>query len=232
MRNFLCPVYKLHAIILHVTCQVVYDSYMIGTCLNETQFELDENFLCVDFANTLDWRESAEPKETLLSYEQLVAWAVGRKAITQAEAKNLLAKAKRDSASSEDALRDAISFRELLDEILSVTPNGGAPSPPLLKRFNEILHEPLGSLELFNIDGDFSLEVCCQPDLASPIIWPIVISAAQLLTSPEMARIGICQDEDGCGYFFHDTSKNHSKKYCGPNCATRAKVRRFREKKS
>ena len=205
---------------------------MIKTCLDEETFELNENFLCIDFLNTLDWRERDEPRESLKNYTDLLDWAERKRLLTSAEAKVLLKKSKSKPHEAEKALGEAQNFRALRDHISATTSAAKRSTAKAIKSFNVVLRDALGHLELELSDGQFSLEILCKTDLLSPILWPIAISAAQLLSSEELSRIGICQDDDGCGYFFYDTSKNQSKKYCGSNCASRAKVRRFRSKQS
>ena len=63
------------------------------------------------------------------------------------------------------------------------------------------------------------------------VLWPILISASEMLTSPDMERIGICEG-DGCGWLFNDQNRNRSRKWCDmADCGNRAKARRFYKKK-
>jgi predicted RNA-binding Zn ribbon-like protein len=55
-------------------------------------------------------------------------------------------------------------------------------------------------------------------------------SAAELLTSTELARVRECGGEN-CGWMFLDNSRNHSRHWCDmQDCGNRAKVRRFRQR--
>jgi predicted RNA-binding Zn ribbon-like protein len=59
------------------------------------------------------------------------------------------------------------------------------------------------------------------------ILWPILRSAARLLTEGEYSRVGQCADDRGCGYLFYDTSRNRSRRWCDMNsCGNRAKSQR------
>jgi predicted RNA-binding Zn ribbon-like protein len=60
------------------------------------------------------------------------------------------------------------------------------------------------------------------------MLWPVARSAADLLTSAEeLARVGQCADDRGCGWLFFDTSRNHSRRWCAmKDCGNRAKARR------
>ena len=86
----------------------------------------------------------------------------------------------------------------------------------------------MANLRLLPHEGHFDLE--WDPDgssLERPL-WPIVRSAAELLTSGELARVHKCAS-DRCGWLFVDRSKNHSRRWCDmKECGNVAKVRRYR----
>jgi predicted RNA-binding Zn ribbon-like protein len=59
------------------------------------------------------------------------------------------------------------------------------------------------------------------------MLWPVVVSAAELLTSPDVERVRQCARE-GCQWMFLDLSKNGSRRWCSMTlCGSRAKSRRF-----
>jgi predicted RNA-binding Zn ribbon-like protein len=58
-------------------------------------------------------------------------------------------------------------------------------------------------------------------------LLPVVRSAAALLTSPELSRVGECADDRGCGYLFYDETRNRSRRWCDMgSCGNRAKAKR------
>jgi predicted RNA-binding Zn ribbon-like protein len=58
----------------------------------------------------------------------------------------------------------------------------------------------------------------------------IVLSAAELLTAPELSRVRYCPGEH-CGWLFVDTSKSGRRRWCDmSDCGNADKVRRFRER--
>jgi predicted RNA-binding Zn ribbon-like protein len=64
--------------------------------------------------------------------------------------------------------------------------------------------------------------------LDSPL-WRVSQSAADLLTSADIASLRQCGGDE-CGWMFLDTSRNRSRRWCDMReCGNRAKVRRFRE---
>lgn len=65
---------------------------------------------------------------------------------------------------------------------------------------------------------------------ADDALGAIARSAAELLTSPEIARVRACGGES-CGWLFLDTSRNRSRQWCDmADCGNVAKVRRFRDR--
>jgi predicted RNA-binding Zn ribbon-like protein len=62
------------------------------------------------------------------------------------------------------------------------------------------------------------------------VLWPVVLAAADLLTSGDRARIHECAGP-GCGWLFLDTSRNRRRRWCTmQGCGNRAKARRFYER--
>jgi predicted RNA-binding Zn ribbon-like protein len=63
------------------------------------------------------------------------------------------------------------------------------------------------------------------------ILWPIVRSTTELMTSEALQRVGQCADETGCGWLFWDSSRNKSRRWCDmQDCGNRAKALRFYKK--
>jgi predicted RNA-binding Zn ribbon-like protein len=62
-------------------------------------------------------------------------------------------------------------------------------------------------------------------------LWPVARSAAELLTSGDLARVGQCPGEE-CGWLFLDTSRAGRRQWCDmADCGNLAKVRRFRDQR-
>lgn len=57
------------------------------------------------------------------------------------------------------------------------------------------------------------------------MLWPITLSAADVLLSPDLHQLQECPGP-GCGWLFLDTSKNHKRRWCTmEGCGNRAKAR-------
>jgi predicted RNA-binding Zn ribbon-like protein len=66
------------------------------------------------------------------------------------------------------------------------------------------------------------------------MLWPVLQSAAELLTSDEIHQVREC-NSDRCTWLFVDRSRTHRRRWCDmKTCGNRAKARRHyqRTKKS
>jgi len=78
--------------------------------------------------------------------------------------------------------------------------------------------------------GRFQLAWPANPDALDQVLWPVVRSAAELLTGDELPRVAQCAGEL-CGWLFLDTTRNRSRRWCDmADCGNLAKVRRFRRR--
>lgn len=191
------------------------------------ELALEEGWLCLDFANTVEWHASDEPEEYLNTYPDLVAWAQSANLIDEGAAGQLLAEAASRPNDAGEALRYAVTLREAIYAVFAAIADNLPPQEADLETLNEALGRGLSHLRV-TLDGDvFRWEWDVRRDSLYQMLWPAARSAAELLTSDDLNRVGVCADEDGCGWLFYDTSKNHSRRWCGTGCSNRAKARRF-----
>jgi predicted RNA-binding Zn ribbon-like protein len=81
------------------------------------------------------------------------------------------------------------------------------------------------------LEGDHWAWRDMDRELESPL-WPVVLAAANLLASPDAARLRVCADA-ACGWFFVDRSRNGLRRWCSmADCGTKAKGRRRAAKQS
>ncbi len=184
--------------------------------------------LCLDFANTAEWHASQHPVESLHNYDDLLDWALGKGLLDEAAAAGLQDAASRQPEQATGALARAIDLREALYRIFSAQAHAISPAAEDVDLLNQELSTAMGQVRLLAASQGFTwgwAEV--QGALEAPL-WPIVRSAAELLTTPAwLERVGQCADERGCGWLFLDTSKNHSRRWCDiRDCGNRAKQRR------
>lgn len=185
----------------------------------------------LDFANTLDWRLRREPVELLRGYPDLLRFARSAGVLTAAEAKALRRWAEAHPRAARTALTDAAKLREAIAAVFqALVDSKPIPAAPLA-RLESACREASTARALRARDG--SAEWVwreSRPEPARPV-WAAALEAARILTSPEeRARVRQCADDE-CGWFFLDTSRNRTRRWCSmKGCGNRNKVRRFYER--
>lgn len=195
--------------------------------LQVKDLNLREKWLCLDFANTNDWHASSQPVESLFSYADLVVWCQQVGLVSLAEAQELERRAGKSPAEAETTLRRAISLREAIYRIVTAHVDGKQAEQADFDLLNAEIANAAVYWKLKSAPDGFAWEWDTGVDNLAWMLGPIARSAAELLTSPELYRVGICADEDGCGFVFFDTSRNRSRRWCSmDDCGNRAKAQR------
>ncbi len=190
--------------------------------------------LCLDFVNTAEWHASKHPIERLSTYESLVAWARRADLLDAASVAVLLREARGHPTAAAAALKHAVALREIIYRILVATIEGRPVEESDLAKFNRALASSLPHLRVQAGRNNFDWAWRTDDRSLEQVLWPILRSAAELLTSGRLRRVGQCADDRGCGWLFLDTTKNGSRKWCEmKDCGNRAKARRHyqRERK-
>jgi predicted RNA-binding Zn ribbon-like protein len=198
----------------------------------DTEYRTKTGWLCLDFANTMEWHASDSPVETLSTYADLIEWS-GNAGILSGDAKVvLLRKSEEKPVEAEAVLEKAREVREDIYGILSDTARGKPIKTSELRRFNKALASALSHSRLVPSEGGLRWEWDSRSEKLDSVVWPVVRSAADLMTSEAIKRVGQCADERGCGWLFWDSSRNRSRRWCDmSDCGNRAKVRRFYARK-
>jgi len=183
--------------------------------------------LCLDFVNTLEWHASPSPQERLTDYEKLLSWSRFAGILDDSEIERLRNEASRHPASSKAALDKAITVREALYRIFLAIIGGQEPDASDIETVNSNLSDSLTHLQIVPVSEGYSWRWRRDRDALDMMLWPVMQSAAELLTSARIDRIGQCEDDRGCGWLFLDTSKNRSRRWCDMKiCGNRAKAHR------
>jgi len=190
------------------------------------RFEWVGNHAALDFTNTVDWTSRGLESERLRSFDDLVRWALAAGAISLPEATALGARAGREPRRAIEALRLARELRSEIHEVMTAIARRVPPRQAALHAFNEAVRSAFSGL---SVAWDGGRMVWRREDtgtldlVAHHVAW----LAAQLMTSPDKTPIGLCANPE-CGWLFLDTTKNHSRRWCGmPDCGPRAKARRY-----
>ncbi|RLT32022.1 MAG: hypothetical protein DWI57_18745 [Chloroflexi bacterium] len=193
---------------------------------------IQEGWLCLDFANTAEWHASDQPSEQLESYTELVEWAQGRGLLRPDEAEGLLRLAGQRAEQATAVLGKAIDLRETIYRIFSAHAQGEPGAPADLDELNRSLAAGAEHFRIVPGQTGYVWDWQAAEGALDPMLWAVARSAAELLTSEDLARVGQCADDRGCGWLFLDSSRNHSRRWCFmENCGNRAKARSHYERK-
>jgi predicted RNA-binding Zn ribbon-like protein len=194
-------------------------------------FELSGGALCLDFANT--WSDRGRPEtDQLLSYPDLLAFAQEAGLLSAGEGERLSRRAQREPQAAAAALALSRDLRETLYRSLSAVAADRGPAAADLERLNAALPEALSRLRLER-RGTELVWAWAAPDapLETPL-WPVLRSAAELLTSEERQRVRECAGS-ACTWLFLDRSRNRSRRWCSmETCGNRAKAHRHYRRRS
>jgi len=189
--------------------------------------------LCLDFVNTVGGRDHAGTviRDKIAQYSDLVYWSVLAGSADRGTAHALDKVAARQPAEADALFERALRLRESLFRIFQC----GAERRRVPVRDVEVLRAEVSVARaqqtLAPRDGGFVWTFPARTDALDRILWPISLSAAELLTSADLARLRECAGED-CGWMFIDTSRNRRRQWCDmQDCGNRAKVKRFRLKR-
>ena len=182
--------------------------------------------LALDFANSL-WRRSSDSSyEILSSYGHLVEWSRQAGALTDQQAKRLQDEGARRAAESQVVLERARTLREAIHETFVAIAAGSAPDPRAMATLNCDLSTAVCRRRIEGSPPNFTWTWNRSPDELDQMLWPIVHSAADLLTSDDLRWVKVCAADD-CDRLFIDTSKNRRRRWCSMEwCGNREKARR------
>lgn len=189
------------------------------------------NWLCLDITHTLDERSSGRPVELLHDYCDLVAWGIFQHLLTEDEAQRLLRIAEKKPDEARRTLERAIEAREAMYRLFYAISEEEDPDTHDLALLNELLAEAMSRACLVQKEGGYVWDWQAGENDLYVLLWQVVRSAADLLTSEKLHDVRACAADD-CRWLFLDTSKNHSRRWCNmETCGNQAKARRHYSRK-
>lgn len=197
----------------------------------EENLKLESGWLCLDFANTAAWHLSDQPTERLTSYAELIAWARSIALLPDRAAQQLLRTADQHPTEAARVLDRAVALREAIYHIFVAVAAGKTPSAEDQATFNTELSRAMSKSRLVWNKANFDWGRQGEDGDLDQVLWWVLQSATNLLTSEDIQRVGVCADDRGCGWLFYDTSRNRTRQWCSMRgCGNRAKARRHYEK--
>ncbi|MFZ5910305.1 MAG: CGNR zinc finger domain-containing protein [Chloroflexota bacterium] len=180
--------------------------------------------LCLDFTNTLEPWGGEQPKEFLADYAGLLAWAVHAGALKAEHAAPLSLLAEIQPAAASAVLDQARTLRRAIYHLFSAATQGHAPRVDEIGLLNKALMQAWSHRQIVHTNERFAWDwQALESNLAS-MLWPVALSAGELLASPQLDRVKACA---GCGWLFLDISRPGTRRWCDMAvCGNRAKVQR------
>jgi predicted RNA-binding Zn ribbon-like protein len=183
--------------------------------------------VCLDFANTLDWRTSDDPQELVPDYAALIAWSARRRTLPARAVAKLRSHAAADPIGAEGAMEQAFSLRAELWKIADALRQQRVAEVASTNRMLATL-PPQPKLVR---QGDVYVHALEGADLREPL-WPVLWSLTAVLSSADATRLGCC-NAAGCGWFYVDESPNRTRLWCSSEvCGNRERARRAYAKRS
>ena len=186
----------------------------------------------LDLVNTIDWTDRGPIKERLTDYVRLTRWAEGAGVLSQTHAQALRRKATARPAEAKRAHEAALRLRDVLQRLYASVA-AGKRSDPAWGELNEWLGEALRHLRVSPLRKGQAVaewEWHGVEEILESVLWPVVWSAANLVTSDEARRIRLCGAPD-CGWMYVDRSRNRLRRWCQmETCGTIEKSRRRAER--
>lgn len=187
----------------------------------------------VDLVNTVDYTSRGLENERLTDYSRITRWAEGAGVLPARVGAGLRKQAVARPEQAGLAFRAVVRAREMLHRLFGELAEGKA-SPGALGQFNRLLGPALEHLRVISDPGrgggshlELGWEELSQR--LDAVLWPVLWSAATLISSEEAAKIRICGGED-CGWMYVDRSRNGLRRWCQMEvCGTREKTRRRRQ---
>ena len=204
---------------------------MVENVIQTQIFDLTGGLLCLDFANTVDDRTEFHPQELLNSYNDLVSWSEQAHVLTEQEAQRLLEKAARRPSEASRVLKRAVAIREAIFRIFKAVAEDASPEDEDLVSLSAAVADAQNHAQIVLKANGFIWNWAGNAGDLDRMLWPVVRSAADFLTSDELDTVRVCAS-DSCNWLFLDTSKNHSRRWCNmKSCGNREKARRFYSRK-
>jgi predicted RNA-binding Zn ribbon-like protein len=197
---------------------------------DSNDFELSGGALCLDFANTLGDRPRST-QEHLRNYGDFLRFSRQAASIPPGDLKELERLYADCPTCADSAFERILEVREAIYRVFSAEVVGASPDEDDIQVLNAALKKAMRQSELRCCDGEFDWHWGGPAQALDRPLWPIVRSAADLLTSDEVPHLREC-DSETCSWLFVDRSRTHRRRWCDMStCGNRAKARRHYQRR-
>lgn len=188
----------------------------------EPQFVFTGGLLWIDFINT-QIVEHGRIVDQLESFKHWTSWLLQSGAVP-AHALQAILRDKNGADSSGESLARVLAFRSVLRESAEHIVRGSQLPNFVLTEVNRQLGLPLGYPQLVYEQNRYREQFILKITDTSQLLAPIAQSISHFLCNEELRFLKKCENPE-CILFFHDGSKNHSRRWCSMKiCGNRLKV--------
>jgi predicted RNA-binding Zn ribbon-like protein len=192
------------------------------------EIRLDGGNLSLNFVNTIHDRYEEPLEDYLHNYLDLITWANFADAINSSQKKRLLQRSRENQEEANQVYKDSIQLREAIYQCVVSLINRDEVPAVNMQVINQWVSKAFSNLELAQLDNSFVLDWKAENSGLESVLWPIIRSFADLVTSDDRGRIKQCSN---CGWVFVDNSKNKSRRWCSmETCGNRVKAQRHADK--
>ena len=183
------------------------------------RFELIGGDAVLDFVNTIhDWTAS-EPRDYVPAFPEALRFAEAAGLITAAESRRL------DALPAGTELRRLRDLRARLERVLRAVQDRRSPSAEDLEHLAGEGAEAARAARLRAEKGQMRRVIDADAAGVATVRFRLVEGIVALLTSERLARVSRCPS---CGWFFVDTTKNRSRRWCSmAMCGSAVKARNY-----
>lgn len=183
------------------------------------RFELIGGDAALDFVNTIhDWTVP-EPRDYVSTFPDALQFAEAAEVISPAEARRLTA------LPPGAELRRLRDLRIRLERMLRAVQEERSPSPEDLEALAGDAAEAAEAARLRSESGRLRRVIDSDAAGAATVRYRLVDAMVALLTSERLTRVRRCPS---CGWFFIDTTKNRSRRWCSmAMCGSAVKARNY-----
>jgi predicted RNA-binding Zn ribbon-like protein len=190
--------------------------------------DLKSGHAILEFTNTVGNHASEHPGESLFYFNDLISWMKRVGLIQEEQAQVLTRKGSNQPDEAAAVFARSLELREAIYRVFVAQTEGTSPAEGDLAVLNSVLRDLTDGAQIERESGSFVWQWNFDETSLEAPLSIIALSAVDLLTSEHIKWVGQCADEEGCGWLFVDTSKNHSRRWCDINdCGNRAKQRRY-----
>ncbi len=177
--------------------------------------------MCLDFANTMDWRTSDEPQELIPDYAALLSWSKARRTLAAKTVAKLQAQAALAADAAAAVMDEARALRADIWKAAEALCRGEHVH---LAPLNRMLETAPAQPRLVREGAGYVHDL--RGAVLEEVLWPVLWSLTALLSSDDAGRLGCCQGQ-GCGWFFVDESPNRTRVWCSSEiCGNRERAKR------